>query len=623
MPPYPAPVPERKPFDRQEYFLSRKQVPKSARNLPEVARSAVKLARDASPRLFYLCAAAQLVAAVLLGVQVLMGKLALEAIIDADRTDGSVADAIAPLVGLVAAGALGSFLGTFQTQGQRLLGQQVRRTTLDSTLEVTTAVDLETFESPEFFDDLQRVQTNALLQPLTLSQGLITTLGGVLGVAGLTVALFLIEPLVVPILLASALPLWLLSRATGKLEFAFNYDQTPGERLRFYLVGTLTGREEAKELRAFGLGRTLRDRWERSYLDYLADLRVHVRRRLILALGGTLATVIVTTAGFALLVSFLLSDRMGLADAGAAVLAIRLLGTRIEYIFKGVTALFESSLFLEDLHRFLARAPAATSDSVDAAVEDVDPFGELLVDDVHFAYPHSDGEALRGVSLRIRSGEVVALVGENGSGKTTLAKLLGALFTPTGGRILWDGDDVQALDRRALRRQIGVIFQDFVRYQLTARENIGFGRAEAVDDAEGIAEAARQAGAHHYLEGLPEGYETVLGKEFTGGYDLSIGQWQRIALARAFFRQARLLVLDEPTASLDARAENELFEYVQALAHGRSVLLISHRFSTVKSADRIYVLHDGEIVEEGTHDELVANGGRYAELFELQAAAYR
>jgi ATP-binding cassette subfamily B protein len=615
--------PERKPFDRQEYFLSRKRVEKSPRNLVGVTRSAVKLARDASPLLFRLSAAGQILVAVLLGVQVLMGKLALEAIFDAERTDGSVSDALAPLIGLVAAGALGSFIGAFQTQAQRLLGQYVRRTTLDSTLEVTTAVDLETFESPEFFDDLQRVQTNALLQPLTMSTGLITTIGGILGAAGLTVALFVIEPLVVPLLFASALPLWLVARQTGKLEFNFNFDQTPGERLRFYLVGTLIGREEAKELRAFELGQILRRRWERSYLDYLADLRVHVRRRLLLALGGTLATVVVTSAAFALLVSFVLSGRMGLADAGAAVLAIRLLGTRIEYIFRGVTALFESSLFLEDLHRFLDRAPAATSDRTAEEVADVAPFGELVVDDVHFAYPHSEGEALRGVTLRIRAGEVVALVGENGSGKTTLAKLLGALFTPTEGRILWDGVDVRELDRRSLRRQIGVIFQDFVRYQLTARENIGFGRAEAVDDAAGIAEAARLAGAHDYLEGLPEGYETMLGKEFTGGYDLSLGQWQRIALARAFFRQARLLVLDEPTASLDARAENELYEHVQALASGRSVLLISHRFSTVRSADRIYVLHEGEVVEEGSHDELVAHGGRYAELFELQAAAYR
>jgi ATP-binding cassette subfamily B protein len=615
-------VAEGKPFDRQEYFLSRKRVEKSPRNLMAVTRSAVKLAKDANQRLFYLSAAGQILVALLLGLQVLMGKLALEAIFDADRTDGSVGDALAPLIGLVAAGALASFVGAFQTQAQRLLGQQVRRDTLDSTLGVTTAVDLETFESPEFFDDLQRVQTNALLQPLTMSTGLMTTLGGILGALGLAIALLAIEPLVVPLLLAAALPLWLVARKTGRLEFDFNVDQTPGERLRFYLVATLIGRDEAKELRAFGLGETLRDRWEKSYEVYLGDLRTHVRRRLLLALGGTFATVVVTVGAFALLVSFVISDRMSLADAGAAVLAIRLLGTRIEYIFKGVTALFESSLFLEDLHRFLARAPAEPEPSGDGAGLRRS-FEELVVDDVHFRYPESEGEALRGVSLRIRAGEVVALVGENGSGKTTLAKLLSALFTPTGGRILWDGEDVRSLDRRALRRQIGVIFQDFVRYQLTARENIGFGRAEAVDDVEAIGEAARQAGADHYLEGLPEGYETMLGKEFTGGYDLSIGQWQRIALARAFFRRAQLLVLDEPTASLDARAENELFEYVQALAHGRSVLLISHRFSTVKSADRIYVLHEGEIVEEGTHDELVANGGRYAELFELQASAYR
>ena len=611
------------PFDRQEYYLSAKTSPRSVRSLPGLARSAVQLARGASPRLFYLSAAAQILIAVLLAVQVLLGKLALEAILEATEENGSVTDALPALIGLVATGALSSFAGTFQTQAQRLLGEYVRRSTLDQTLGVTTTVELETFESPEFFDDLQRVQTNSLIQPLTLSQGLITTFGGILGAGGLTVALLVIEPLLVPMLFASALPLWLVSRATGRLEFDFNYAQTPGHRLRFYLVETLLGRAEAKEVRAFGLGVPLLRRWEESYATYVGDLRAHVRRRLLLALGGTLATVVVTSAAFALLISFVLDGRIGLAEAGAAVLAIRLLGTRIEQVFKGVTGLFESSLFLDDFHRFLERAPAVRPAESATAERTAPPFRELVVDDVHFAYPNADGEALRGVSMRIGAGEVVALVGENGSGKTTLAKLIGTLFTPTEGRVLWGGADARTLDRRELRRQIGIIFQDFVRYQLTARENIGYGRAEAVDDASGVAAAARQAGAHAFLERLPAGYETILGKEFTGGYDLSIGQWQRIALARAFFREADLLVLDEPTASLDARSEHELFEYVQALAHGRSVLLISHRFSTVRSADRIYVLHDGEIVEEGSHTELVAQAGRYAELFELQAAAYR
>ena len=611
---------ESKPFDRQAYYLAAKKTPRSMRSLPRLARSAMRLSRDANPRLFYLSAAAQIVIAVLLAVQVLLGKIALQEILEADATGGSVGDALPALVGLVAAGALGSFAGTFQTLAQRILGESVRQTTLDDTLDVTTAVELETFESPEFFDDLQRVQTNALIQPLTMSQGLIATFGGILGVIGLTVALLLIEPLIVPILLVSALPLWLVSRATGRLEFNFNFAQTPGHRLRFYLVETLIGRQDAKEVRAFGLGPVLRRRWADSYGAYMGDLRTHVRRRLLLALGGTLATVVVTSAAFALLIWFVLDDRIGLAEAGAAVLGIRLLGARIEQVFKGVTGLFESSMFLDDFHRFLARRPARDADTPGRMPG---PFRELVVDDVHFTYPNSDSEALRGVSMRIGPGEVIALVGENGSGKTTLAKLLGTLFTPTQGRVLWGGEDMRTLDRDEVRRQVGIIFQDFVRYQLTARENIGYGRPEAVDDVEGIAAAARQAGADAFLERLPEGYETFLGKEFTGGYDLSLGQWQRIALARAFFREARLLVLDEPTASLDARSEHELFEYVQALAQGRSVLLISHRFSTVKSADRIYVLHHGEIVEEGSHDELVAQGGRYAELFGLQAAAYR
>jgi ATP-binding cassette subfamily B protein len=612
-----------KPFDRQAYFLSAKSGPKSMRSLPALARSAIQLARAASPTLFYLSAAAQLAVAVLLAVQVLLGKLALEAILEETLTDGSVSKVLPPLIGLVAAGAVSSFATTFQAQAQRLLGEHVRQTTLDATLGVTTTVELETFESPEFFDDLQRVQTNSLTQPLTLSTGLINTLGGILGAIGLTGALFFIEPLLVPILFASAVPLWLLSRATGRLEFDFNFAQTPGHRLRFYLLETLFGRVEAKEVRAFGLGASLKRRWEESYATYISDLRKHVRRRLILALGGTLATVVVTSAAFALLISFVIDDRINLAEAGAAVLAVRLLATRIEAVFGGITGLFESSLFLDDFHRFLERAPSPTEAAAIAAGRVPEHFEELVVDDVHFTYPNSEDEALRGVSMRIAAGEVVALVGENGSGKTTLAKLLGTLFTPTQGRVLWGGENIQSFDRTELRRQIGIIFQDFVRYQLTARENIGYGRAEAVDDKAGIAAAAQQAGAHAFLERLPEGYETVLGKEFTGGYDLSLGQWQRIALARAFFREARLLVLDEPTASLDARSEHELFEYVQALAHGRSVLLISHRFSTVKSADRIYVLHDGEIVEEGSHDELVARAGRYAELFELQAAAYR
>jgi ATP-binding cassette subfamily B protein len=247
---------------------------------------------------------------------------------------------------------------------------------------------------------------------------------------------------------------------------------------------------------------------------------------------------------------------------------------------------------------------------------------EAVVEDVTFRYPGTERLALRGASVRLRRGEVVALVGENGSGKTTLAKLLCGLYRPTSGRILWNGVDTAELPLSELRRGVAIVFQDFARYELSAADNIALGRHERATDRPAVEAAARLAGAHDIVAALPDGYETRLSRAFTAGTDLSIGQWQRLALARAFFRDAGFLVFDEPTSALDPRAEQELFETVQQLATGRTVLLISHRFSTVRSADRIYVLDEGRVIEEGNHAGLMSRRGRYAELYTLQAAAY-
>jgi ATP-binding cassette, subfamily B, bacterial len=242
---------------------------------------------------------------------------------------------------------------------------------------------------------------------------------------------------------------------------------------------------------------------------------------------------------------------------------------------------------------------------------------------VSFAYPGVDRLALSNVSLEIGNGEVVALVGENGSGKTTLVKLLSQLYQPTAGQVLWNGIDAREYPCEEIRDQITVLFQDFVQYHLDADENIFLGRVDRPRHDSDVMDAAIQSGAHDFLSALPQGYATRLGRQFLGGQELSVGQWQRVALARAFFRGGELLILDEPTASLDPRAEHDLFARMRRLAEGRSVLLVSHRFSTVRSADRIYVLEQGRISEAGDHDQLMSLGGRYAELFELQASAYR
>jgi len=607
-------------FDPYRYYLAGRGARRPPRALPQLAGSALALARRASPRLLAFVLAAQLLAAILLGAQVLLGKAAIEAVLVQAGPGGSFGPVVGPLAGLAVVTAASGLLTGGLTHLQRLLAEKLHMLSMDGILGVTTAVELLDFERPEFFDDLQRVRVNALTRPLTMVTGLVQVVGGSLAVVGLSIAVLLIAPVLLPILLVGGLPLAWLSRRSGRLEFQFVVRETPERRLRSYLEKVLSDRDEAKEIRAFELGDHLRERWQRSFRSYLDRLDRHVRQRVRLALASAAVTALATGAAFAALTWLIVDGQLELATAGAALIAIRLLSGRLQLLFNGVSGLFESSLFLRDLDAFLDRAPKAPPGS---ALAPAPALQELRADDVSFRYPGSDRDALRGVSIRIRAGEVVALVGDNGSGKTTLAKLLSQMFEPTSGRVQWNGVDSRELDPASVRRQIGVIFQDFVRFQLSARENIGLGRSEAVEDMARVIAAARRGGAHEQLEDLPQGYETLLGKEFAGGYDLSGGQWQRVALARAFFRDAALLVLDEPTAALDARSEHEVFEHVRELAHGRSLLLISHRFSTVRSAERIYVLDAGRVTEEGSHDELMERDGRYAEMFRLQARAYR
>jgi ATP-binding cassette subfamily B protein len=391
-------------------------------------------------------------------------------------------------------------------------------------------------------------------------------------------------------------------------------------RARNYLYRLLTEKDPAKEVRAFGLGAYLTDRHTVLYDQHIAELRKTTRKRFRIAIISTLGLSAALGVGIGGLLALAMSGRLELAATATAAGALLILGERIMTAVNSIGDMYEAGLFVEDFTTFLATAPIAHGATGTAPA--APSFDRISVDGVTFTYPAASRPALTDVSLEIEAGQIIALVGENGSGKTTLAKLLSRLYLPDAGRITWDGVDLADLDPVQVHRRIAVIFQDFAHYDLTARENIGLGAIEHLDHPDVVQTAAVHAGAHRYLTALPAGYETILSPEYDGGRDLSVGQWQRVALARAFIRDAPLIILDEPTASLDPRAEHDLYTRIRTLYKGHTVLIISHRYNTVRDADHIYVLDQGRVIEHGNHDHLMSTGGVYAELFTLQAAAY-
>ena len=565
----------------------------------------------------------QILNAVALVFQVIAIQLALTAVltISASAAGGGVPwSLVQPVLLLAGATALTAVIASVQAGLGRYAGELVAAVMWQRVLHVATRVDLRKFESARFYDRLQRVQASALTRPHQITYGLVGTIGAVVASIGLLVAIMLVQPALLPLLLIAGVPVLITSRRQSQLEFDFLARQTQSMRLRTYLTWVQTGRDEAKEVRAFGLARNFGKRLNTLYAEYLRDLAQHLLQRSKLGAIGSLGSAVLLALTLVLLVWLISTGRLSIAGAAAALVAIRLLASQVQNGFTGVQAIFESGLFIDDLDGFLTLAPAAEGGSREIAPPA--EFRRIRADAVSFSYPGRSQLALQAANIEINSGEVVALVGENGSGKTTLAKVIAGLYEPGSGAVRWDGIDVRGFRPELFRERVAIIFQDFVRYALSAEENIAIARPDDEIDHAAIREAAKIADADAFLSALPAGYQTPLSRRFAGGHELSGGQWQKVAIARAFYRRAPLVIIDEPTASLDARAEYELFSSLHEVLRGRTALIISHRFSTVRTADRIYVLDHGRVVEHGSHDELMDLGGRYAELFHLQASAY-
>ena len=593
--------------------------PVGLRHLPRLARHALSIAWTAGRGDLLLSTALQVAGGLGLAGLLLIGRSALEEVLDAVTSSGSISDILPWVIAISLVAAGQSLAGALQRERQQILGEVVGRYVEGRVLDVTGAADLAMFDDPEFHNRVQRIQSSGH-QALNMIFGLSGLFRAVVGVAAALVAIVAVAPALLPLLALVVLPAWFAASRRGEAFHKFFWKMTPRDRERHYLAGLLQSRNSAKEVRAFGLAAHLRRRHDQLYSERITELKKVARRQLLVTLGANLMIGALLAATLLTVAWLSLRGTVPLASAGIAVAGVALVGSRLAEAGWSAGALTESGRYLDDYLAFTSLLPR-----VRAAQPTGTPppsFTRLSAQDVTFSYPTSTEPALRGVSLEVAAGEVVALVGENGSGKTTLAKLLAGLYRPDGGTIRWDGTDMSTVDPDGWREHVAVIFQDFERFHLTAADNIGLGRVASAHDLEAVKAAAGQAGADGFIEELPKGYATQLGPEFIGGTDLSVGQWQRIALARAFFRGAPFIILDEPTASLDARAEQELFERIRTLLAHRTVLLISHRFSSVRSADRIYVLDAGTVVEAGDHETLMALGGLYAELFTLQAAAY-
>ena len=516
---------------------------------------------------------------------------------------------------------LSDLLGRLVSYADGLLSELFTNATSVRLMEHAATLDLEDFEDPELQDKLDRARRQTMGRMGLLSQ-LFGQAQDAVTVVSFAAGLLVYAPWLMLLLAIALIPAFIGEAHFNALNYSLNFQWTPERRQLEYLRQTGASVETAKEVKIFDLHRFFIARYRELSDKFFQANRRLARRR---AVWGTLLAAL-GTLGYYLAYAYIawrtVKGDFTIGDLTFLAGSFRRLRQLLEGLLVGFSQVAGQALYLDDLYSFFEIVPEIVSRP--DAVPVPRPIARGFVfDNVGFRYPEAENWALRGVRFELRAGEVLALVGENGAGKTTLVKLLARLYEPEEGRILLDGRDLRDYDLADLRANIGVVFQDFVRYHLTAAENIGVGQIEDMNNRVRIESAARRSLADQVIADLPAGYDQVIGRRFKSGVELSGGQWQKIAIARAYMRDAQVMILDEPTAALDARAEFEVFERFKELSEGKTAVLISHRFSSVRMADRILVLGGGRVEASGTHEQLMAQGGRYAELFELQAAGYR